>query len=283
MLCDGNDACLFITIFACILDTKTGEVRYVNAGHNPPVIQQNGELKLLDGKHGMVIGAVDGMKYQEKSIMLSQGDGLLLYTDGITEAVDKQGNLYGKERMLEVLQKNMIKETMKDMFDSLTLNIEKFSEGLPQTDDITALGFYWSLPVQKISLPAETEHLDELFSFIAPICQTEGCTERMLAELMVVCEETFVNICKYGFPKSYPRMPVNISAYVDEARRCMHLVFSDCGIAYNPLKYNPEKVDRANDNREGGLGILLMRKYLDDLRYTRSDGMNILHMTKHFT
>ena len=73
-----------------------------------------------------------------------------------------------------------------------------------------------------------------------------------------------------------------IEAAVDERAGCLHLVFSDQGIAYDPLSHNAKKVDPADEQRKGGLGILLMRKYMDDLRYTRADGRNILRMTKRF-
>ena len=282
LLYDGNDTCLFITLFACILDTKNGEVRYVNAGHNPPVLEQNGKLVLLEGKHGMVLGAVDGMKYSQETISFNPCDGLLLYTDGVTEATNENGEFYGTKRMIEALDKAVAKNTMQEMVDDLVLNVQNFAAGSPQADDITALGFYWKLPVHKITLQAQTEHLDKLFAFLNPLCQTKGCTQRMMAHLMIICEETFVNICNYGFPKGQPRLPVSIEVSVDVAHGCMHLVFSDYGIAYNPLKYHPKKVDPTDEKRKGGLGILLMREFLDEMRYTRTDGMNILRMTKRF-
>lgn len=104
----------------------------------------------------------------------------------------------------------------------------------------------------------------------------------MMAQMMLVCEEVFVNICHYGFPNGQPRLPVDIEAAVDERAGCLHLVFSDQGIAYDPLSHNAKKVDPADEQRKGGLGILLMRKYMDDSRYTRADGRNILRMTKRF-
>ena len=144
------------------------------------------------------------------------------------------------------------------------------------------LAFRWNLPVARLTLPADDAELDNLFAFLEPICEGEGRTPKMMAQMMLVCEEVFVNICHYGFPDGQPRLPVDIEAAVDERAGCLHLVFSDQGIAYDPLSHDAKKVDPADEQRKGGLGILLMRKYMDDLRYTRADGRNILRMTKRF-
>lgn len=166
--------------------------------------------------------------------------------------------------------------------ESLVAAVDAFAGEAPQADDITMLAFRWNLPVQRLTLPADDAELDSLFAFLEPICEGEGRTPKMMAQMMLVCEEVFVNICHYGFPDGQPRLPVDIEAAVDERAGCLHLVFSDQGIAYDPLSHNAKKVDPADEQRKGGLGILLMRKYMDDLRYTRADGRNILRMTKRF-
>lgn len=104
----------------------------------------------------------------------------------------------------------------------------------------------------------------------------------MLHDLMLVCEEAFVNICHYGFPGDQPRLAVLVEVAVDERNRLLHLAMSDQGIAYNPLGYEPRKAGLGEDLRIGGLGILLMREYVDELRYERLDGCNVLRMTKPF-
>ena len=337
-LCERNDAMLFVTAFACVVDTATGEVRYANAGHNPPVLKQNGKLGYLACRPGLVLGAMDVVKYREGSFMCSPGDGLLLYTDGVSEAADAADELFGEDRLLDTLAKlddgpakngdaasasnraavsvspdnageeREVAPTAQDerpasaddsavaangccaprassaqaAVDSLVGAVDAFAGAAPQADDITMLAFRWNLPVQRLTLPADDAELDSLFAFLEPICEGEGRTPKMMAQMMLVCEEVFVNICHYGFPDGQPRLPVDIEAAVDERAGCLHLVFSDQGIAYDPLSHNAKKVDPADEQRKGGLGILLMRKYMDDLRYTRADGRNILRMTKRF-
>ena len=166
--------------------------------------------------------------------------------------------------------------------DALAASVDAFAGNAPQADDITMLAFRWNLPIASLTLPAQDEQLDNLFAFLEPLCEGEGRTPKLLAQMMLVCEEIFVNICHYGFPDGQPRLPVDIEVAVDERAGCLHLVFSDQGIAYDPLSHDPKKVDPTDEQRKGGLGILLMRKYMDDLRYTRADGRNILRMTKRF-
>lgn len=306
-LCERNDAMLFVTAFACVVDTATGEVRYVNAGHNPPVLKQNGKLGYLACRPGLVLGAMDVVKYREGSFMCSPGDGLLLYTDGVSEAANAAEELYGEDRLLETLARidasggegvpvgsdvqapdvaaaasAAAASSAQAAVNSLAASVDAFAGEAPQADDITMLAFRWNLPVQRLTLPADDAELDSLFAFLEPICEGEGRTPKMMAQMMLVCEEVFVNICHYGFPDGQPRLPVDIEAAVDERAGCLHLVFSDQGIAYDPLSHNAKKVDPADEQRKGGLGILLMRKYMDDLRYTRADGRNILRMTKRF-
>lgn len=357
-LCERNDAMLFVTAFACVVDTATGEVRFANAGHNPPALKQNGKLSYLKCKPGLVLGAMDVVKYREGSFTCSPGDGLLLYTDGVSEAADQAEQLFGEDRLLQTLAKlddvaaenrgsvcdsGQVVETIalgkeretaaaagsrrvvsaddgrvsasepefpaaqgerpaavdgssavgngccaprassaQAAVGSLVGAVDAFAGAAPQADDITMLAFRWSLPVSRLTLPAQDEQLDNLFAFLEPICEGEGRTPKMMAQMMLVCEEVFVNICHYGFPDGQPRLPVDIEAAIDVRAGCLHLVFSDQGIAYDPLSHEAKKVDPTDEQRKGGLGILLMRNYMDDLHYTRADGRNILRMTKRF-
>ena len=306
-LCERNDAMLFVTAFACVVDTATGEVRFANAGHNPPVLKQNGKLSYLKCRPGLVLGAMDVVKYREGRFACSPSDGLLLYTDGVSEAANAAEELYGEERLLETLARidasggegtpvgsdvqasdvaaaasAVAASSAQTAVNYLVTSVDAFAGEAPQADDITMLAFRWNLPVQRLTLPADDAELDSLFAFLEPICEGEGRTPKMMAQMMLVCEEVFINICHYGFPDGQPRLPVDIEAAVDERAGCLHLVFSDQGIAYDPLSHNAKKVDPTDEQRKGGLGILLMRKYMDDLRYTRADGRNILRMTKRF-
>lgn len=139
LLCHESISSMFVTAFYGILNFKTGELRYVNGGHNPPyVINSKGEVKIVEPTNDIVLGLFENYEFNTKTINLAKGDTLLLYTDGVTEAEDSNFNLYSDERLAELLKSNhniKIEELIKLIFS----NVHEYSKGVEQSDDITAL------------------------------------------------------------------------------------------------------------------------------------------------
>lgn len=145
-LCNGNDAGMFVTTWQGNLNLKTGVMQLVNAGHNPPVIKhKNGKFEYLKTKVGFVLAGFDMFSYQSADLKLEKGDQILLYTDGITEAHNINNELYGDDRLLDLLNglkgdqlkpENVIQEVFKD--------ITKFSGEAPQFDDETMVCFVYN-------------------------------------------------------------------------------------------------------------------------------------------
>ena len=140
-VCEGNDACMFVTVFAGILDVNTGEMVYVNAGHNAPVLRKNnGDAMWLPVDNGFVIGGMDGVEYERQSIVMEKGDGLLLYTDGVTEAMNKKHALYGDDRLISLMDGPIMRSAPADcVLEELKADVKAFADGAPQSDDITML------------------------------------------------------------------------------------------------------------------------------------------------
>ncbi|MGN0610406.1 MAG: PP2C family protein-serine/threonine phosphatase, partial [Ruminiclostridium sp.] len=138
-LCDGNDAGLFVTAWMGVLDLKSGKLTYVNAGHNPPMLgQKDGDFEYLKSPAGFVLAGLETIKYKQKELFLSEGDKLLLYTDGITEATDKENALYGEERLSAFM--NAHKSLSPDeMLAGIKADIDAFVGEAPQFDDMTML------------------------------------------------------------------------------------------------------------------------------------------------
>ena len=141
-LCKRNDAEMFVTVWVGILDYETGELTYVSAGHNPPVIVRGGRPQYLKIKNGFVLGGLEGMKYKEQSEKLTDGDLVCLYTDGVTEAEDKAHNLYGEERLLACFE-NSDSVGASDMIERVKASVDSFVGGNSQFDDMTMLCFKW--------------------------------------------------------------------------------------------------------------------------------------------
>jgi sigma-B regulation protein RsbU (phosphoserine phosphatase) len=134
-----NEACMFVTLFCGLFDMKSGEVQYANAGHNPPlVIKKDGTIEWLPRGRSLVLGAIQGIRYESERIRLSPGDSLFLYTDGVTEAMNHADELFSEERLANALSGSAgmeIEAAIGKIMDA----IYSFSDGAPQSDDITMM------------------------------------------------------------------------------------------------------------------------------------------------
>jgi sigma-B regulation protein RsbU (phosphoserine phosphatase) len=127
---------LFITFFYSVLDTRTGELVYVNAGHNPPcILRADGRREYL-GKGGLVIGIMPGSEYESGRATLRTGDDLVLYTDGITEASNPDDEMFGEERLEELLTEHR-HASAREIEEKVYSSIKDFAAGASQTDDLT--------------------------------------------------------------------------------------------------------------------------------------------------
>jgi sigma-B regulation protein RsbU (phosphoserine phosphatase) len=138
-LCVDNDSNMFVTVFCGVLQTRTGEVCYSNGGHNPPyLLTASGGVEALERTGGIVLGVMDDIPYQSKQVTLRTGDGLFLFTDGITEAMDSDDKLFSDERLRAVLRRVNGAPPMEIIRDVVG-EVARFAAGAPQSDDITAL------------------------------------------------------------------------------------------------------------------------------------------------
>ena len=138
ILCEGNESGLFVTCWLGILTLSSGELKFANAGHNAPIILQNGEIKYLTTKPNLMLAGMDGIPYETHSTVLAKGDRLFIYTDGVTEATNASNELYGENRLLTVM-KYAINKSSREVLDIVRTDIDEFVDDAPQFDDITML------------------------------------------------------------------------------------------------------------------------------------------------
>ncbi len=147
-LCEGNDAGMFVTAWMGILNTTTGKVTFANAGHNPPLVKHaDGSFEYLKTRPGFVLAGMEGIRYRKNEIQLEPGDAIYLYTDGVTEATDLNNELYGEERLLDILKKNADTDSKK-LCEAVKSDVDAFVGKAPQFDDITMLSLIYN-GVQK--------------------------------------------------------------------------------------------------------------------------------------
>ena len=138
-LCDGNDAGMFVTLWAATINVNTGEMAYVNGGHNPPLLRRkDGTFEYLKMKVNFVLGSFDNIPYTRQELTLEHGDELYLYTDGVTEAMDVDGQLYGEDRLHNVLNKESYASS-NALCAAVKEDVEKFTIKAEPSDDMTML------------------------------------------------------------------------------------------------------------------------------------------------
>lgn len=145
-LCQNNDAMMFVTAFVGMLELDTGRLIYVNAGHNPPLVYRAAEKRFsfLEVKRNFVLGGMDELDFQGQEITLAPQDRFFLYTDGVTEALNEEKELYGEDRLLSCLngagaEKLSLKELLAVVRSSLTEHVKDAE----QSDDITMLALVY--------------------------------------------------------------------------------------------------------------------------------------------
>lgn len=139
LICQDAKTGMFVTLFYAILDSKRKRLKYVNAGHNPPLLlrQPSGGTILLKAD-GIALGVMDGIKLEEAEVQLEKGDVLTLFTDGVTEAINDKEEQFGQDRLLRIVQENRVLPA-REIVGRVQEAVAAFSGGQPQFDDITLM------------------------------------------------------------------------------------------------------------------------------------------------
>ena len=139
LLCGESLDSMFVTVFYGIYNLKTGEIDYTNAGHNPPyILHHDNTITMLPMTKNFVVGGLEDYKYKSSSLTLEPGDSLVMFTDGVTEAFNEQGEMFG-ESGLEKTLLSVPGAGSKEISDAILEDIKDFVGNEPQSDDITTL------------------------------------------------------------------------------------------------------------------------------------------------
>lgn len=282
LLCDGNDAGLFVTAWMGVLELSSGTMTYVNAGHNPPLLKRaNGQFEYLRDRTGFVLAGMEDMKYRQNTLSIAPGDRLFLYTDGVTEATNSKQELYGEGR-LQAFMNNHAGSTTTAALQELRKDIDAFAGAAPQFDDITMLLLDFKGKGTKMvrqTFPATKEAVAEVIAFVEETLEKADCPMKTQTAICVAMEEIFVNIAHYAYPNGTGSAEISIG--MEENTRVATFVVSDTGVPFNPLeKQDPDITQSAEEREIGGLGIFIVKKTMDSVDYARVEDENRLTMTK---
>ncbi len=266
-----NPKLMFVTAFVGIYDSEAGIFTYANAGHNPPYLLKEGPV-LLDKASGAPLGLFPGEDYEEATVKMDEGDALFLYTDGVNEAVNNEGEFFGTERLENVLAEVAHSEAARIM-KAVTASLREFVGGAVQNDDITML-----VLEARENRDLKLDYDPKEFQTIRECLLASGLPEEVKKELCVAAEECFVNICSYAFDGPVPEGEKILFHFACEETTVLR--FSDGGRPFDPRNGLPDTEEYDIDTAVGGLGRLIAFTIADSVDYEYLDGRNILTITK---
>ena len=169
-ICSNNSENMFVSVWIGILDTTTGELAAANAGHEYPALKEpDGGFELLNDKHGLVIGAMEGIKYREYTLRLKPGSKLFVYTDGVPEATDSSEKMFGTDRMLEALNEDS-GASPEQLLKNVRRAVDGFTGDAEQFDDLTMLCIEYKGKNSQKSLETHYKQKDNYGNPVADAC-----------------------------------------------------------------------------------------------------------------
>jgi len=280
-LLQTNKEKLFVTVWLGTLDLHTGTLSFANAGHNPPfIIRADGTVDNIVSKPNFVLGRKKGVRYKEHRITLNPGDRVFLYTDGLTDSTDREGKMFTERRIRDILSRSADPTTI---IPEMQEAVDSFATGMEQFDDITMMLVHYKSPKDVEhsllqSFPADNAGHDQALQYIRARLTGSGCSEKVVKDMELSASEIISNIVQYAY---IDREGGTIRVSADVVEHKARVMFVDGGPEYNPLeRANPDVEKRIKEHKIGGFGIFIVKKLMDDVRYERVDGTNVLTIIK---
>lgn len=286
---DNNSLEMFVTMWFGIIEISTGKITFVNAGHVDAIISSNDVTDTHISKHGIPIGVMRNYKYTNSVIQLNKGDKLFLYTDGIVDLTNKNDEEYGINKLIRTIYSNK-DSNAKDIINAVDKELIDHADGNEQFDDITMLCFELTNDCKRDKSIMEVERkykakLNELinvYDYFSPMISKVLSPDKT-KQYNIVVDEIFSNIVKYGFKDKTTDNYINIKLIIDSKIRTIKMIFEDEGIKFNPLDMKDPNINESvNDRNEGGLGIFIVKKMMDNVFYEYKDNKNTLIIEKKY-
>jgi len=277
-LTEQNEQDMFATLFIGVLDMETGILNYCNAGHNAPVVvkNSNNQLATIPCEANLPIGILSGFEYKGQTATIHRGESLFLYTDGLTEAENNEHAQFGEQRMMDVLAAAEGLQP-REMVEKMKNCVQAFVNGAPQSDDLTMLAIRYQ--ISAIVMRNDIQQIPTLAEWVEAL----NVPAELNMPINLALEEIVTNVMMYAYPnKKDGKVFVEYNEKDDRSGKQLIFTVSDSGIPFDPTKQEEADITLSAEERAiGGLGIHLVRQLMDDIRYERVDGKNILTLIKH--
>ncbi len=282
---DMNETNMFVTLFVGVLDLPTGRFRYCNAGHNAPVLieGETREVKMLDVKPNLPIAIMPKWNFELQETYLTTDSVLFMYTDGLTEAENAAQELFGEDRMMEVLKETENRST-KEQIDTMLEAVRRHVNGAEQSDDLTMVSLGYKRQerdtkfYRKRTLHNDIRETPKIADFIDDIVGETGIDMALACSLNLALEEAVVNVMNYAYPHGQVGS-ITLESYAFDGS--LKFVITDNGIPFDPTRVKePDVTSGIEDRQVGGLGIFLVNRIMDKVEYKRMNNTNILTLSK---
>lgn len=283
-VCQSNESFMFVTLFMGVIDLETGKITYTNAGHEPPVLVGS-HTRFLRVDNNIPVGLLPHWDYSEQETVIMPGTTLFLYTDGFTEAETEDGKQYGRDRMFkEAIRLAGKRLDSRTFVQDIRQTERSYVNYRPQRDDISLLAIKYrgkvdpTIYYRSLLLNNDVQEIPVLTVFIEGVCNDLHLEDLVRSGIHVATEEAVVNVMQYAYPKD---IRGHVYLEVTEYDDAIHFVVRDRGYAFDPTKVPEVDVDQyIKERSEGGLGIHLIRHYMDEVKYEHVDDQNVLTMIK---
>ena len=277
LLCHNNNENMFLTLFVAEMNVNTGVGKFVNCGHNPPIIKHaDGSVSRLLNEPETVIGIFENNSINSHIFTLTDGDSLILFTDGLTDAADSDNNAFGDENLLSAVKN--YEGAFVSLCEKIINDIDEFSSGSVQFDDMTLLSMNFGKAIsatnKKYSFETGDNVSETLINEVDEILNKYSCPDDERRNIDVAIDEICDNINEYA----YSDKKGEFTAEINVSENYIEFTFTDSGIAFNPLE--SESPDISGEPEIGGLGLYLVKNIMDKIEYCRKDDKNILKLLK---
>ena len=271
-LSEESTAGYFVTMFVGVLDLITGHLDYCNAGHEAPLMLRNSSIA-LPVKPNLPVGALPDWVYEGQEAQLQAGDMLFLYTDGLSEAKNPSGQLFGRQQVLQIAASHS-DDSAQQLVQTMETEVHRHIAEAPQSDDITLLAIRWNGSM-TLTMRASMDEIGQLQPYIERVARQAGIDDKEMKRLRLAVEEAVVNVINYGQATT-----ITLQSTVTDGQ--LLLTIDDDGVPFDPTADSDTDLSLPPDQRPpGGMGIILLHKMTDGLSYQRTDGHNILTITKY--
>ncbi|MFV0422426.1 SpoIIE family protein phosphatase [Oleidesulfovibrio sp.] len=294
---DVNGTGRFITLFALAISPASRVVQWVRAGHDPAIVYNaaDGSFSQLQGS-GLPLGVVPDAQYSAEEVELPEKSVVLLGTDGIWEAVNSQGEMFGKDRLYGIISTHAnlcAHEISQAVIDA----VNEFTRGATRLDDVTLVvlkpqaGSCGHAVTDEHDVPPEsddtiyvrlhsTQDAPALNDVIDKMCERAKCSQRARFSFTLAIDELVTNVFEHGSEEGTER---RVEVWMWLQGTVLRARLEDNGHPFNCTKAPPPELNVPLEKRKkpvGGMGIHLVKQFMDDFRYVREKNKNIILLGK---